>query len=173
MIKFECHTTAATSGRQIYFWQFFREMEGTEWPILKNPTAATIVVDGYPIHDYLAIVRDQMEMLKNIISQQGLKIGELTAREQERKKSLDDLSAFNQTITQRLNSVESQSVLSSRSMDELILNHSKLKEFVDQPPHDKEVDLRLDIVEKKLASFYGDETNILGRVNLEICFLVI
>mmetsp|Transcript_5195 Transcript_5195/g.7981 ORF Transcript_5195/g.7981 Transcript_5195/m.7981 type:complete len:623 (+) Transcript_5195:123-1991(+) len=137
-----------------------------DWPQLKNPAPATITVDGFPIHDYLKMVRDQMEILRGVVHKQDTALNSLTKKSEDDSVRYDSLMQRNAELEQRITVLEKQIDLQSESkVEDTLSHHSKqILSLIDRPIIDPEQTYRLGVVEKKLASFYGDETNILGRV---------
>jgi hypothetical protein len=132
------------------------------WDRLKK-TPATIVVDGLSINDYLALIRDQVNHLREQSKQQNNLINSLKKDLDEEKEKNKEVNVKNEQLLQRIVALEDrphpdllQATLNKHEDD--------IKELITRPIVDLGEGIRLSIVEKKLASFYGDDINILGRV---------
>jgi septal ring factor EnvC (AmiA/AmiB activator) len=131
------------------------------WDKLKK-TPATIVVDGLSINDYLSLIRDQVNSLHTSQKQQQNLIQNLTKElENERLKNIEMNQKF-QELNNRIQTLEKTD--SNEILKTLSQHENEIKELVSRPIVDLSEAIRLSIVEKKLASFYGDDINILGRV---------
>jgi chromosome segregation ATPase len=138
-------------------------VNGNGWDKLKK-TPATIVVDGLSINDYLSLIRDEVMTLNNSQKQQQNLIQNLTKElENERNKNHEMKQQF-QELNNRIQTLEKFD--SNEIMKTLSQHENEIKELVSRPIVDMSEGIRLSIVEKKLASFYGDDINILGRVCL-------
>jgi putative ubiquitin-RnfH superfamily antitoxin RatB of RatAB toxin-antitoxin module len=120
----------------------------------------------YVCEDVLSMVREQMEILRKVVSEQGETISNMNAKEEESKSTIAALNQRVQTTENRIGILEKQLSLKEESeMNHSVLLHERqIIELLERPLIDPEQTIRLDVVEKKLASFYGDDINILGRV---------
>mmetsp|Transcript_10774 Transcript_10774/g.16378 ORF Transcript_10774/g.16378 Transcript_10774/m.16378 type:complete len:1008 (+) Transcript_10774:167-3190(+) len=130
-----------------------------DWPTAKIPAPATITMDGFPIHDVLTTVQQQLQALHTVAGQQAQVITDMKKREEE-------VSSLNVQYEERIAALEEQ--LRGNAVAELnsrIAAHdTQIEALENRPIIDAEQTERLSVVERKLASFYGDDTNILGRV---------
>jgi hypothetical protein len=138
------------------------ENGGDSWDRLKK-TPATIVVDGLSINDYLSLIRDQVNHLREQSKQQNNIINGLKKELENEKEKNKETTDRNDQLLQRIIALENrphpdllQATLNKHEED--------IKELTTRPIVDLGEGIRLSIVEKKLASFYGDDINILGRV---------
>lgn len=130
-----------------------------EWPAAKPAGPASITMNGASIDDVLSTVQSQMDILHAIVSQQSTYIHELKKRDEEKAT---DNAKYIERILALENQLKNDAIINI--MDRLASHDSNIKELQDRPIIDPEQTERLDAVEKKFASFYGDDTNILGRV---------
>lgn len=107
-----------------------------------------------------------MEILRKVVVEQGETIANMNAREEESKSTITVINQRVSDIENKIDVLEKQLSLNAESeMHHMILHHDKtINELLDRPLIDQEQTIRLDVVERKLASFYGEDTNVLGRV---------
>ena len=130
-----------------------------EWPMAKSTGPASITMNGASIDEVLAILQNQMGILRSVVSQQATYISEMKQREEA-------TTAANEKYVERIAVLEDQlknDVIAN--IQGALENHGdKIKDLQERPIIDPDQSERLEAVEKKFASFYGDDTNILGRV---------
>jgi hypothetical protein len=115
-------------------------------------------MDGAPIHDVLLTVHKQLNILKTVATQQQDSFNEM-------KQAVDEkMLGINSKLDEKLTGALDAQDLIKQIIPRLETNEKLLTELQSRPLIDPEQTIRLENVEKKLGSFYGTDTNILGRV---------
>ena len=122
------------------------------------------------LQDILIGLSEKVEKLTESNAELESRTKDLEAREIEMKSKIEDLEVQNTTLQERATVLEKQlnTEVESKLQDLIQHRHDTLENRLTIAEsrlmdHDKLID-RLESCEKKLASFYGDDTNILGRV---------
>lgn len=118
----------------------------------------------------LVDLSEKIEKLEEKNNELEERTKELEAKEADTKVKIDEMAAENSALQERLVTLEQQmSADADSKLKELLqsrdneLNERLTAAEKSVGDHDKLFD-RLESCEKKLASFYGEDTNILGRV---------
>lgn len=133
------------------------DLLGSDWPVNPHTSPATITMDGSPIHDILSTVQKQLETLKTVFTSQNDIITEM-------KRNEIILKDQNIQLEERLKIIEKNENPLIKLMPMIENTQQDIIELKRRPIIDPEQTHRLENVEKKLLSFYGTDTNILGRV---------
>lgn len=130
-----------------------------DWPSNINTTPVTITMDGSPIHSILDTINKQTETLKLIITKHNNIINDINNK-------TDNIINNNNKLDEKIINIENNKDNIINKLQLIIEKHEEqINELNNRPIYNYEKDNeRISIIEKKLASFYGNDTNILGRV---------
>lgn len=133
------------------------------WDKLKK-TPATIVIDGLSINDYLSLLHHEILTLTTSHQEQDGIIKNLIQNLENEKNKNSELEQKLNELNEKLTPLLTSPTSANEIHQKLEQHENEIKELLSRPVVDMSESLRLSIVEKKLASFYGNDINILGRV---------
>lgn len=134
---------------------------------MKNIAAATISVDGIPIHEVISILRNQFDSLKRFTNEQASYISKMKLQADDDRAKVEKMEEKIKVLEDTVHDLKRQNeslVESAAQAKQSLERHDEYINELRRRPYDPDLPHKVTQVELKLASFYGPTTNILGRV---------
>ena len=138
---------------------------------MTSNSIATIMLDGSPLNEILLQLKEQINQFNSKFNQQQTIIETITKNYEIEKEKTTTLINTNNELLNRLIQLENkpEPLYIKEEFQQL---KKQINELFERPIVDINDRNRLLILEKKLASFYGDDINILGRVSNHFSILL-
>lgn len=131
---------------------------------LTTSSSSIIILDGLPINEYIITLKQHINNLNDLINKQQIIIDNINKNNEIETNKINNLINKNNELLNRIIILENKNDI-NEIKENILKNEKNINELLVRPIVDISESIRLSIVEKKLASFYGDDINILGRVS--------